>query len=261
MPNRIRASILILTTCLLLTLTPAPAFAQVPAASQALGVYDPVADPKAVVVVGNARFTVLTPQLIRMEWAADGKFEDHASLVFLNRRLPVPKFDTDRKNGWVTLKTEALTLSYTGKGKFTAANLEITFTLNGKPVIWHPGTLDTGNLMGTTRTLDGARGDKTKEPIGAGLLSRDGWTLVDDSTRPLFDSDDFSFTTRRKQPLAVGDATSGGRPPGLVLLRLWSRLQAGARRLHPRRRPDSAAAALRFRRVVVTLLGLQRSGA
>ena len=53
---------------------------------------NPIADPKAVVTVGNARFTVLTPELIRMEWAADGKFEDHASFVFLNRRLPVPKF-------------------------------------------------------------------------------------------------------------------------------------------------------------------------
>src|SRR6202050_175925 len=54
--------------------------------------YDPVADPKAVVTVGHARFTVLTPNLIRMEWAADGQFEDHASLVFLNRKLPVPEF-------------------------------------------------------------------------------------------------------------------------------------------------------------------------
>src|SRR5215469_5437722 len=48
---------------------------------------DPVADPKAIVTIGHARFTVLTPELIRMEWAADGKFEDHASLVFLNRKL------------------------------------------------------------------------------------------------------------------------------------------------------------------------------
>src|ERR1035438_2771597 len=32
---------------------------------------NPVADPKAVVSIGNARFTVLTPELIRMEWAAD----------------------------------------------------------------------------------------------------------------------------------------------------------------------------------------------
>ena len=51
---------------------------------------DPKADPRAVVVSGPARFTVLTPALIRMEWAADSAFEDHASLVFLNRRLPVP---------------------------------------------------------------------------------------------------------------------------------------------------------------------------
>ena len=30
-------------------------------------------------------------------------------------------------------------------------------------------------------------------PLEPGLISRDGWTVVDDSTRPLFDSDDFSF--------------------------------------------------------------------
>ena len=29
---------------------------------------NPVADSRAVVVAENARFTVLTPQLIRMEW-------------------------------------------------------------------------------------------------------------------------------------------------------------------------------------------------
>jgi alpha-glucosidase len=52
---------------------------------------DPVADPKAVVTLGSARFTVLTPEMIRMEWAADGKFENHASFVFLNRRLPPSK--------------------------------------------------------------------------------------------------------------------------------------------------------------------------
>ena len=68
---------------------PAASSPTVPAAD------NPVADPKAVVTVGNARFTVLTPQLIRMEWSADGKFEDHASFVFINRRLPVPKFEVD----------------------------------------------------------------------------------------------------------------------------------------------------------------------
>src|SRR5438270_7732543 len=133
---------------------------------QTPGLYDPVADPKAVVRVGNARFTVLTPQLIRMEWAADGKFEDHASFVFLNRHLPVPKFTVSATDGGgrQILKTDALSLSYTvardSNGKFSADNLRVDFTLNGEQMSWHPGMQDTGNLMGTTRTPDGAPGRK-----------------------------------------------------------------------------------------------------
>jgi alpha-glucosidase len=170
-------------------------------------VTDPIADPKAVVTVGNARFTVLTPELIRMEWAADGKFEDHASFVFLNRRLPVPKFESDNEatgpDKSLTIETDALILSYkpSGDGRFTDANLSVTLkNVDGKPVTWHPGDQDPGNLQGTTRTLDGARGSDTKEPIGEGLISRSGWALVDDSTRPLFDSADFTFKDGEKSP-------------------------------------------------------------
>jgi Glycosyl hydrolases family 31/Domain of unknown function (DUF5110) len=165
---------------------------------------DPVADPKAVVTLGNARFTVLTPQLIRMEWSADRKFEDHASLVFINRRLPVPRFshevtDNDQK---LTIKTDALTLTYTpaGNGQFTPQSLSVELTVDGKPVVWRPGTEDPDNLKGTTRTLDGALGDKTKEPIGNGFVSRSGWAVEDDSTRPLFDSADFRFLQGENSP-------------------------------------------------------------
>ena len=164
------------------------------------GSYDAVADPKAIVVVGHARFTVLTTQLIRMEWAGDGKFEDHPSFVFLNRRLPAPKFTVKRDGAHLTLDTGELQLTYdaAGDGKFAEGNLAISFALNGKTQTWHPGMEDTGNLQGTTRTLDGALGNKTKEPIGPGLISRDGWAVVDDSTRPLFDSDNFSFAQGEK---------------------------------------------------------------
>jgi alpha-glucosidase len=165
-----------------------------PSAVSLPGLYSPAADSKAIVTVGNARFTVLTPRLIRLEWAADGKFEDHASLVFLNRKLPVPSFGGDRDNlGAVTITTDALKLDYKGGGKFTEQNLSVSFKLNGKEVTWHPGMPDTGNLQGTTRTLDEALGSKTKEPLDPGLISRDGWVVVDDSTRPLFDGDDFRF--------------------------------------------------------------------
>jgi alpha-glucosidase (family GH31 glycosyl hydrolase) len=180
--------------------------------AQSAPVNNPVADPKAIVQVDSARFTILTPQLIRIECSPDRKFEDHASFVFINRRLEVPKFEktlsADGRDE-LTIKTDALTLNYTampdGKelpgGACTfKETLSITLTVGGKPVTWRPGMVDTENLQGTTRTLDGALGAKTREPIEPGLVSRSGWALVDDSTRPLFDSADFSFKEGEKSP-------------------------------------------------------------
>lgn len=156
---------------------------------------NPVADPRAVVVAGDARFTVLTPQLVRMEWAAEGRFEDAPSLVFLNRRLPVPRFTRRDEQGWLVIETEHLALRYrTGTGRFTPENLRVSFTLNGKSVEWNPGMKDTANLRGTRRTLDGVKGATSLEP---GLLSRDGWVVVDDSERPLFDNSEWPWVTTR----------------------------------------------------------------
>ena len=200
---RLRLPLLLLATLLSLAAPLAGAQTTAPTEHETAppeAAYSPVADPRAIVVFEHARFTVLTPQLIRMEWAADGKFENHPSFVFLNRRLPVPQFTHAEDGGQLTIRTGALTLTYRGGGKFTADNLAITLTVDGRPVTWHPGMPDTGNLQGTTRTLDGALGDKTKEPIEPGLLSRDGWTVVDDSTRPLFDSDNFTFAQGEKSP-------------------------------------------------------------
>jgi alpha-glucosidase (family GH31 glycosyl hydrolase) len=172
--------------------------------SHAEAINDPVADPKAMVIFGKARFTVLTPELIRMEWCADAKFEDHASFVFINRRLPVPQFSHQLAPGGnlLTIKTDALTLTYSpsGDGRFTATSLSVALSVDGKPVVWKPGTVDLQNLQGTTRTLDGALGARTKEPMGNGLVSRSGWAVEDDSTRPLFDSADFRFVDGEKSP-------------------------------------------------------------
>ena len=201
---------------------PAAAPAPVPAPQRAdEPVNNPEAALKAIVVVGHARFTVLTPQLIRMEWAADNKFEDRASFVFINRHLPVPEFSQVTANNGqkLTLSTSALTLAYTasGDGHFTADNLSITLKVDGKSVVWHPGLNDPDNLLGTTRTLDGARGDKTSTPIEPGLVSRSGWALVDDSTRPLFDSADFSFSLGEKSPWPWAmERPAGGRPGSYI---------------------------------------------
>ena len=150
---------------------------------------NPVADPSATVVCANARFTVLTDRLVRMEWCGDGIFEDNATLSIINRKLPVPEFKVRHHNKGVTIKTAALTLNYSGEGKFTENNLSVSFTMNGRTVKWYPGADDSGNLLGTTRTLDGCLGyekiSKRDNYIEQGICSRDGWAIVDDSSRHL----------------------------------------------------------------------------
>jgi hypothetical protein len=146
---------------------------------------EPVAHPDSVLICGQARFTVLTPRLIRLEWSSGG-FEDRATFGFPTRYNPqAPKFETHSDGGFLTLKTGALTIRYTeNSGKFTPENLQIEFELNGETVTWRPGTPATGNLRGTRRTVDGVRGQASLQD---GFLSRDGWVVVDDSDAIVFD--------------------------------------------------------------------------
>ena len=150
---------------------------------------NPLARPEAVVIDGNARFTVLTDRLIRMEWAEDGVFEDRASLAIINRNLPVPKFTCSKKNGTFTIKTGKITLTYKG-GRFSADNLQVKFGMG----TWKPGMKAAGNLKGTTRTLDGCLGfeklSHRESQMEDGILSRDGWAIVDESSRHLLEKVD-----------------------------------------------------------------------
>ncbi len=158
---------------------------------------NPVADPDAVVTVGNARFTVLTDRLIRMEWSENGKFEDNATLAIVNRNLPVPSFSAKPVGDGVQIRTGSLTLRYAGGGKFDEDNLSVSFKMNGKSVTWRPGMDDSGNLMGTIRTLDGCEGfeklTKRGDEMDKGVISRDGWAIIDESSRHLLVADESSW--------------------------------------------------------------------
>ena len=158
--------------------------------------YDPKAAAEAVATEGNARFTVLTDRLIRMEWCEDGLFEDRASLAIVNRNLPVPSFRVLRNGEELTIKTSSVTLMYKGSEPFSEDNLKVTFKLNGRVQVWYPGKDDSANLLGTSRTLDKCKGFNqlsAGDPMEPGILSRDGWALVDESSRHLFDKDNSSW--------------------------------------------------------------------
>ena len=54
----------------------------------------PLANPAAVVTCGGARFTVLTPEMIRIEYSETAQFEDRATFTIVNRNLDVPSYMT-----------------------------------------------------------------------------------------------------------------------------------------------------------------------
>ena len=147
----------------------------------------PVAGPAAMVYGENARFTVLTSRLIRMEYSPQGIFEDCASQVFWYRDLPVPQFEVTQTAGQIGIVTEHLHLRYQTDPKgFTPQTLSVELCDSG--VIWHYGDRDASNLGGTARTLDGANGYVR---LSTGLMSRSGWSIVDDSTSFVFGPDDW----------------------------------------------------------------------
>ena len=147
---------------------------------------NPVANADAVVTAGKARFTVLTPEMIRIQYSERALFEDRATFAVVNRRLPVPQFTKEEKDGYLYIKTNTLTLKYKIGEKIDAENpsdrvLSISMQLNGRPVVWYPGKDDALNLKGTTRTLDGQIGDNKRQELENGLLSRAGWAVIDES--------------------------------------------------------------------------------
>ena len=158
--------------------------------------YNPIADPKAVVISNNARFTVLTPYLIRMEYSSSKQFEDRATTAVLNRETTVPEFtqsiSKDGKTLTIEITSSKVTLSYQIGQEFSTDTLSIT----SKDFDWKYGDVDSKNLLGTIKSLDllnaislDCREIEEKnitvhdESLHCqyGLISRSGWSVVDDS--------------------------------------------------------------------------------
>ncbi len=216
----------------------------------------PHAHPDNVVTVGNARFTVLTPALVRVEYAPEAVFEDRASQVVVNRdtarcafdarRVAVPAAgaaDADASAGarseteGLELDTACLHLSYDG-GPFTPQGLsaQVKGGVSNYHSVWRFGLPVEGNLGGTARTLDNVDGEC---PLEEGLLSRNGITVLDDSRSLLLGGDGrleprrtgsldlYLFAHGRDYPAALRDfyAITGSPPvlPRFALGNWWSR--------------------------------------
>ena len=178
--------------------------------SQKYGVNSGTAHPESIVSGQTYRFTVLTEQLIRMEYSPSGTFVDEQTQIVLNRQFPVPEFTVKDEPNKLEIVTKYLIVTY-DKKPFSSNGLTVQMRSNPylrKTGIWFYGDMDfvrMGNLKGTASTLDNTVGDcyyrdsadETKvwgEPdkpveLCDGLLSRNGFTVFDDSGSLLFQPD------------------------------------------------------------------------
>ncbi|KAJ3391950.1 hypothetical protein HDU84_005098 [Entophlyctis sp. JEL0112] len=174
--------------------------AQLPiAALPSLPAPNPFPNQKAVVSPnGAARFTVLTDALIRLEYDQLGLFSDDPSLAVINRHFKSPvHFKTQLTGDTFVLETRALRLVYKGflaNASFSDDSLFIELLSSPEFDVWKPSSdISDGNLHGTVRTLDGysKAPDLDCKTLGRddqhctyGLISRKGWTLLNDSHTP-----------------------------------------------------------------------------
>src|SRR6476619_6136385 len=100
----------------------------------------PVAHPDAVVQGDTWRITVLTEGLVRLEWAADGGFEDRATTFALHRDLPVPEFEVVEGENAVEIVTERVRLTY-DRGPFSPAGLsaQVRGNVSNYRSVWRYG--------------------------------------------------------------------------------------------------------------------------
>ncbi len=130
------------------------------------------------VTAGNARFQVLSPTVIRTEYAGDGRFTDAATFNAVGRGSFTPTPYTSTVSGGVlTIKTSATTLTYRlNSGPFDGGNLEIRTTAGAAPVLaapWHHLTCTAGALCEAEDLTADGLGVATDHPgyTGEGFLA------------------------------------------------------------------------------------------
>lgn len=185
------------------------------------------------------RFTLLTPQLIRMEYSDAEYFTDEKTQVVVNRDFPEFDYQYVETDSKLEIITDFYHMEYDKKA-FSSNGLKVTMKSNFTDYDneWFYGKkIET--LKGTARTLDQIDGEVVLEE---GIISKQGYGLLDDSESFILDDqnrpknkeqksiDIYLFCYQRDYKLAIQDyfKLTGPTPviPRFALGNWWSRFWA-----------------------------------
>ncbi|MCD7820506.1 MAG: glycoside hydrolase family 31 protein [Lachnospiraceae bacterium] len=147
---------------------------------------EPLACRENIVQGDRYRITAITERLIRFEYSRENRFEDRASQAVWFRALGPVDISCERKNGRLEIRTDAVLIRYDEK-EFSESGLSAEILRDLMPFgqSWYYGK-KTHNLGGTARTLDRTDGAL---PLEEGVLSFDGFAVLDDSSTLVMEED------------------------------------------------------------------------
>ncbi len=139
------------------------------------------------------RISLLTDRLCRLEYQEEGLFEDRPSQAAMERDFPPVAHELRREGGRLIIETSGFLLSYDEK-VFSTNGLCVTVKSTGESWRYSDvfGNTDE-NLYGTARTLDKTDGIVDLEE---GIFGRKGFALLDESSSPVYDGENFHARER-----------------------------------------------------------------
>ena len=147
----------------------------------------------AAITDGNARFQVITPSLVRLEYAADGDFEDRSTQTTYGGLAGEPRFRTFVRGGERVIRTKRIELRW-DRGAEGFGEGSLVVEVGERSMRPRPGP-NPSPLGGWRRALDLTNGPV---PLHEGVLSRAGWYLLDDSESALYTKSGFAIRPERE---------------------------------------------------------------
>ena len=135
------------------------------------------------IVLRNKRISIISPTLMRLEYADGGKFVDEQTYFAQNRPTNTPYTITREADDWVVITAPKFTIRVQDDNlPFAQCNTQITFQHNGKEIKIHGTSRPGRNLKGAISTLDRVSG-----PVGRqdGILTRSGYYVYSDTNTDL----------------------------------------------------------------------------
>ncbi|MDR3186510.1 MAG: DUF5110 domain-containing protein [Christensenellaceae bacterium] len=128
------------------------------------------ANAKQTVIIGSARFSIITPILLRVEIAEDGVFTDGPTQIVWTRDVGEFPYTVTDSQKQILIKTDVVEF------KFDKRKKSINYVvIDGTPLKCN----NRKNLKGTKRTLDMSFG---KEKLSDGIIGANGVSVMNDDS-------------------------------------------------------------------------------